>query len=33
VADVLVNTEGDIVQQLGEQQGTCNALQYHLAHP
>lgn len=32
VADVLVNTGGDIAQQLGEQ-GTCNALRQRLTNP
>jgi hypothetical protein len=32
VADVFINTDGDITHQLGAQ-GTCDALRQHLAHP
>jgi hypothetical protein len=32
VADVLIDTGGDITQQLGAQ-GTCDALRQHLANP
>ena len=32
VADVLIDTDGDVVQQLGAQ-GTCDALRQHLANP